>query len=65
MMKGDDLMTFSEFLNLDSIGKIQVLLGRKLYLYEKIYIKWWMGMKELNPHLKGEDLYESIRKSRF
>ena len=64
-MKGDDLMTFSEFLNLDSIGKIQVLLGRKLYLYEKIYIKWWMGMKELNPHLNGEDLYESIRKSRF
>lgn len=58
-------MTLLEFLNLDSIEKIQVLLGRKLHLYEKIYIKWWMSIRKLNPYLKAEDIYESIRKGRF
>lgn len=58
-------MTFSEFLNLDSIVIIQILLGRKLYLYEKIYIKWWISIRKFNPRFKAEYLYESIRKGRF
>ena len=62
-------MSFKEFLELSEYERYEYLTGFKLYWYQKLYIKflnkWWTSMRESNPHLKANVLWESIYKGRF
>lgn len=38
---------FNKFLNMNNVEQIEELFNIKLKFYQKLYIKWWINMKNL------------------
>ena len=64
-----DVNEYTKFLEMPKDKQFEYLTGIKLYLYQKLYIKfvftWWNFMRKANPYLKAIDLWQSIYKSRY
>ena len=68
-MNKNEFDEFAKFLEMSEDDRFEYLTGTKLYLWQKLYIKflnkWWSHIQEINPHMKAIVLWESIYKGRY
>lgn len=69
MDKNEYKNDYLKFLELSEAERYDLLMGCKLYWWQKLEIKfvnkWWTRMRRRFPDIRAIDLWESIYKSRF